>query len=496
VRVLFAASEVAPLSKTGGLADVAHALPKALHRLGQDVRVVTPAYRGLLERLEGRGAIGRLELRGHAFTIWEGSAGRDAPRTWLVDCPALFAREGSLYTDATGREFADNALRFGLFGELVARLAVDATGVAWRPDVVHLNDWHTGLAAAWIVAAGPGPGVVFTIHNLAYQGNYPPEATASLGLPPDWMTPAGLEFHGLVSFMKAGLTFSHALTTVSPTYALEIQTPAYGEGMDGVLRGRARDLVGILNGIDEDAWDPQTDPHLRKRYGLADVAEGKRENRRALCERLGLAHDPSSLLAVYVGRLAWQKGVELFLDPAAAIDRPGLQVAILAAGDRALEQSFRDYAMRRAGRVAVAIGYDEPLAHLMEAGADTLLMPSRYEPCGLNQMYSQHYGTIPVVRRTGGLADTVVDATAETLANGSATGVCFEHADATALGWGIGKAIELRREPGTWRALQQAGMQRDFGWSAAAAKFIELYRSLGARLRAVAQRSPIGPAGE
>jgi len=481
VRVLFAASEVAPLAKTGGLADVAHALPKALFRLGEDVRVVTPAYRGLLERLHMRRRIAQLEIRGHAFTIWQGAVERHAPPLWLAHCPSLYARAGSPYAAPDGREFADNALRFGLFGELVARLALDEAGIDWRPDVVHLNDWHTGLAAAWIAAAPSAPGTVFTIHNLAYQGNYPPESAELLGLAADWMTPSGLEFHGQLSFMKAGLVYSDALTTVSPTYAAEIQTPAFGEGMDGVLRGRAGNLSGILNGIDEEIWNPATDPFLARCYGIDDVREGKRANRIALCGRLGLAPDDGSLLAVFIGRLARQKGVDLFLDAAAAIDRPGLQFAMLGAGERGLEQAFVEFAASRPGRVAVTIGYDEPLAHLLEAGADVLVMPSRYEPCGLNQMYSQRYGTIPVVRRTGGLADTVIHATPESLADRTATGVCFEHADPGGIAWALGTAMELRHEPASWSALQRSGMQRDFGWAAAAQKYVELYWSLGER---------------
>jgi starch synthase len=481
VRVLFAASEVAPLSKTGGLADVAHALPKALLRLGQDVRVVTPAYRGLLERLHARRRIAQLEVRGHAFTIWEGAVERNAPPLWLAHCPRLYARAGSPYTAPDGREFADNALRFGLFGELVARLALDEAGIDWRPDVVHLNDWHTGLAAAWIAAAPSAPGTVFTIHNLAYQGNYPLEAAGPLGLPAAWMTPSGLEFHGQLSFMKAGLVYSGALTTVSPTYAAEIRTAAFGEGMDGVLRGRSESLTGILNGIDDETWNPATDPQLARRYGPDDVRDGKRANRIALCDRVGLAPDDDSLLAVYIGRLARQKGVDLFLDPAAAIDRPGLQFAMLGAGERGLEQAFMDFAATRPGRVAVAIGYDEPLAHQLEAGADVLVMPSRYEPCGLNQMYSQRYGTIPVVRRTGGLADTVIHATPESLADRTATGLCFEHADPGGIAWALGTAMELRRQPAAWSALQRSGMQRDFGWAAAARKYVDLYWSLGER---------------
>ena len=239
MRVLFAASEVAPLSKTGGLADVAHALPKALCRLGHELRVVTPAYRGMLEQVTARRRVGALNLRGHSFAVWEGVLEPGGAPLWLVDCAELFVRDGALYTNATGREYLDNATRFGLFSELVAQLAAGQGGTDWRPDVVHLNDWHTGLAAAWIGQAAAAPPCVFTIHNLAYQGNYTTAQVASLGLPASWMSPAGLEFHGQASFIKAGLVYADALTTVSPTYAREILTPEFGDGMDGVLRGRA-----------------------------------------------------------------------------------------------------------------------------------------------------------------------------------------------------------------------------------------------------------------
>ena len=477
MRVLFAASEVAPLSKTGGLADVAQALPKALRKLGADLRVVTPAYRGMLDACRWLHPIGVIESNGFVFSVREGVLERGGAPLWLLDCPELYGRAGSLYTNAVGQEYPDNARRFGLFCSLLARLATGRSGIAWRPDVVHLNDWHTGLAAAWIRESTPRPGTVFTIHNLAYQGNYPAAQAESLGLPAAWMTSAGLEFHGQLSFMKAGLVSVDAVTTVSPSYAREIQTTEFGCGMDGVLRARAATLTGILNGIDEETWNPATDAHIVRRYGPDDVAEGKRANRLALQQRFGLSPDPDALLAIYVGRLAHQKGVDRLLE-AAAIDRPGLQFALLGTGDRALESDLAKFAAGRPGRVAATFGHDEALAHLMEAGADVLLMPSRFEPCGLNQMYSQRYGTIPVVRRTGGLADTVVDASEATLADGTATGIHFAHADAGGIDWGISRALQLRATPGAWRALQQNGMRRDFGWARTARRFMELYESL------------------
>jgi starch synthase len=292
------------------------------------------------------------------------------------------------------------------------------------------------------------------------------------------MSPAGIEFHGQLSFMKAGIVYADSISTVSATYAREILTPELGCGMDGALRQRADSLTGIRNGIDEEIWNPSADRHLSRRYGVGEVAEGKQANRRALERQLGLERDDASLLAIFIGRLAHQKGADLLLEAEAAIGRAGLQFALLGSGDRKLESAFASLAAGHPGRVAVTLGHDEPLAHLMEAGADALLMPSRFEPCGLNQMYSQRYGTVPVVRRTGGLADTVVDATAATLADGTATGICFEHADAGAIGWGIGRAMELRRQPEAWRALQRNGMQRDFGWSRTASQYVELYRTL------------------
>ena len=478
MRILFAASEVAPVSKTGGLADVACALPKALSRLGHDVRVVTPAWRGTLQAFRALETVVEARVDGLRFVVREGRLEPGSTPLWLVDCPELFVRAGSLYTGEDGREYPDNARRFGLYGRLVAQLALGLGGSARRFDVVHLNDWHTALAAAWLQQSISRPGILFTIHNLAFQGNYPAGEAAALGLPPDWMSPAGIEFHGQLSFMKAGLVHADAISTVSPTYAREILTPEFGAGMDGVLRQRAAALSGIRNGVDVETWNPETDEYLARRYGRHDVAAGKQANRRVLEQRLGLAQDDESLLAVFVGRLAHQKGVDLLLDAAAGIDRPGLQFALLGTGERAFESAFADLAAKHRGRVAVAIAHDESLAHLMEAAADAFLMPSRFEPCGLNQMYSQVYGTIPVVRRTGGLADTVTDATPTSLADGSATGICFDHADAGAVSWAIGRAMELRRQPATWSALRQGGMRRDFSWAATAGRYVDLYRTL------------------
>jgi starch synthase len=471
LRVLYAASEALPFSKTGGLADVAHALPEALARAGADVRLVCPAYAGSLDQLRDRTELATLTVQGQRFTVWEGHPEHERLRAWLIECPALFARAGTPYVDAQGHDFADNAWRFGCFSEAVARLA-RGEGSGWRPDVLHLNDWQTGLAPAWL--GGPQrPRIVFTIHNLAYQGVFERREFDALGVPGDLWNPAGVEFHGQGSFLKAGLTQSDWLTTVSPTYAEEIQTAGFGQGLDGLLRHRRSRLSGILNGIHDELWDPQRDPHLAARYSAATVADGKRRNKRALQEELGLQPGEQPLLGI-VSRIAEQKGIDLVLAAAAELGSVPLQFVLLGAGDRHLERQLTAWAAANPGRIAVRIGYDEPLAHRIEAASDMFLMPSRYEPCGLNQMYSQRYGTVPVVRRVGGLADSVVNATADALKSGQATGIVFETADTGGVVYGIRRALELYGTP-HWQAMQARGMATDFSWRHTAAAYLSLY---------------------
>lgn len=476
MRVLFAASECWPLIKTGGLADVAYALPLALATAGHDLRVVLPAYRGLIDQLSSARRVGQLDIRGQVFGIVEGQLPGTALSVWLVDAPYLYARDGDPYRDASGRDFADNAWRFGCFCEAIHALALGAIG-GWRADVVHANDWQTGPALSWLSLAPQPPRRVFTIHNLAYQGYFGREAFDFLGLPSSLWNPEGVEMYGGFSFMKAGITGADVITTVSPTYASEIQTPAYGCGLDPLLRSRAARLVGIANGIDTAAWDPAHDPLLVRRYSVGSLRQGKNANKRDLQSQLALADDVDAPLIGIVTRLAEQKGSDLILG---ALDglmaaHPRLQFALLASGDRAQEQAWRDAAARYPQRIGVQLRYDESLAHRIEAGADLFLMPSRFEPCGLNQMYSQRYGTVPVVRRTGGLADTVVDATDQTLADGSATGVMFNDADAGAVRWAVDRALALRAGGPRWKAMQVAGMQRDFGWDQAAQRYLALY---------------------
>jgi starch synthase len=476
MRVLFAASECWPLIKTGGLADVAYALPLALTRSGVDVRVVIPGYRGLAARLEAAQPILTLNIRGQSFRIVEGRLPGSPLTIWLVDAPYLYDRAGDPYRDEWGRDFVDNAWRFGCFCEAVHGLALGATG--WTADIVHGNDWQTGPALSWLSTVYPRPKLIFTIHNMAYQGWFGREVFDILGLPGSLWSIDGVEMYGGFNFMKAGLSAADWITTVSPTYAQEIQTPQYGNGLDGLLRWRADRLIGITNGVETESWNPATDALVARRFSDKSLRQGKNANKKALQEQMGLRVDADAAVAGVVTRLAEQKGTDLIL---AAIDtlmyrHPELQIAVLASGDRAQEQGLRAASARHSGRVAAQLRYDETLAHRIEAGADLFLMPSRFEPCGLNQMYSQRYGTVPVVRRTGGLADTVIDATPDTIADGTATGVHFENADVGGVLWGVARALELKGQPDVWKAMQLAGMARDFSWERAAAEYIALYQ--------------------
>ena len=474
-KLLFASSEVVPLAKTGGLADVAAALPAALSRLGLDVRIVMPAYRGCRAKLQNVMRIGAFKVRDQPFEILEGHLSGNSARIWLVDCPALYDREGDPYHDTRHQPWGDNAWRFACFSEAVARLALGEGNGGWIADAVHNNDWQTGLVPALLSREKKPPRTVFTIHNLAYAGLFPRGEFEVLGLPPALWSPDYLEFHGSWSMLKAGLVFSDVITTVSPTYALEIQTPAFGCGFDGLLRHLSAKLRGILNGIDDLVWNPATDPLLARTYSAADVEAGKSENRRALQMELGLAADDDAMLIGMVSRMTDQKGTDLVLASLPALLDLPVQIALLASGDRAQEVAFTLAAARSPKRIGVRLAYDERLAHRIEAGSDVFLMPSRFEPCGLNQMYSQRYGTIPIVRRVGGLADTVTDATHDSLQAGTATGVLFDHADVPGLRYGVERAISLLRNPTARQSMQMAGMQRDFSWNAPARQYRDLY---------------------
>lgn len=475
LRVLYAASEVFPFAKTGGLADVAAGLPKALAGRGVELRVALPAYRGWRDRAGTARAVAQLVVQGRPFTVWEAAA---APNLayWLLDCPDLFDRPGDPYQESVGRPWHDNGQRFGSFAEALARLAGGCGGFV--ADIVHANDWHTGLAMPWLRSMGARAGGVFTIHNLAYQGVFPAEQASELHLPASWWHPDGVEFHGRLNHLKAGIVYADAVTTVSPTYALEIQSPEYGNGLDGLLHAHRGKLRGIVNGIDERSWDPAADPAIPCRYNSRTVTHGKQVNKSALQREMGLHEDPGVALVGVVSRLAQQKGIDLIVHAHEVLRHLPVQFAILGEGEPQLRQDLERIAGANPGRVALRLGHDEAGARRIIAGADLFLMPSRFEPCGLTQMYSQRYGTVPVVRRTGGLADTVVDADDPALADGSATGVQFIHADTGGLLYGIGRALELRSRPRQWLAMQRAGMKRDFSWNRVAAEYLSVYERL------------------
>ncbi len=470
LRILFVASECAPWVKTGGLADVVAALPPALVAAGLDVRVCLPFYRSL--RPEVGEAPPVATVLGALVRKARLPSGIIA---YLIDAPWLFGRDGGPYQDAEGRDWPDNAQRFGLFAHAAAVLASDETPLLWRPDIFHGHDWQAGLGPLWLKTGLPKPAPsVMTIHNLAFQGLFPPETAEALRLPPGVFAVEGAEFYGRLSFLKAGLHYADVLTTVSPTYAQEIQGEGQGCGLHGLLTRRRNDLTGIVNGIDDRVWDPATDPLIPARYDRDRLA-GKAVNKEAVQRRFDLAADPGRPLFTMVGRLTWQKGVDLVAEVADRLVRAGGQLVVLGTGERGLEDGLRALAHRHRGAVSVRIGFDEALAHEMEAGADIFLMPSRFEPCGLNQMYSQRYGTPPVARATGGIADTV-DGVGPGDCEGS--GFLFDEATGQALWESIERALGAYRAPACWRRIMETGMRKDFSWAASAARYRALYHTL------------------
>jgi starch synthase len=483
LRIVFAASEVFPLVKTGGLADVVGSLPPALIAQGAAARIAVPAYRGWRSQVGTPEPLLRLSLHGHDLTVWQATHSQLSVPLWLFDCAELFDRPGDPYHDAQGLPWLDNGLRFGLFSEAVAIAAEARETTGFDTDVLHAHDWQTGLSLPWLrerdgLAAG-----VFTIHNLAYQGNFPANLSHALGLPAAWWQIDGVEFHGELSQLKAGIVCADHITTVSPTYAAEIQTAQHGVGMAGLLHARATHLSGILNGIDTDVWNPQQDPAIVYRYDARRVTAGKRANKTALQQQLGLTVDDAPMLVGIVSRFAHQKGIDLLCAALPALMRHPLQFAILGNGDPGIADVLRTASIQAPGRIALHEGFDESLAHRILAGADVFLMPSRYEPCGLTQMYSQRYGTVPIVHHTGGLADSVIDATEQTLADGSASGVHFLNADVGGVLYGVERALQLRDNARTWKAIQRSGMARDFSWTPIATAYLNLYRKLVDRRR-------------
>jgi len=471
LSILFVTPECAPWVKTGGLGDVSAALPKALSRLGHDVRVLMPAYRSMRPMLAAAKRRHVLPAEGPWPEAVLAEVATDGQRLLLLDCPGFYDRAGGPYADPGGLDFEDVLRRFAFLAHVSARVAAGrVAGPA--VDVLHANDWPTGLAPAFLRQLQPEPRTlsVFTVHNLAFQGMFPMAQALSLGLPHAWMQLDGLRHWDQVCLLKGGLRFSDLITTVSPTYAREIQTAEAGCGLDGVLRERAADVYGILNGIDTAEWNPASDTFLAAPYDAADLGP-KRTNRFVLQREAGLDTDAPGMLFGLVSRLTDQKGVDLVQEVTPWLVAEGHQLVLLGKGDAGIEARWLELAARFPGRVAVTLGFDEGRAHRIEAGADAFLMPSRFEPCGLNQMYSQAYGTLPVVRRTGGLADSVIDAE-----NADGDGFVFDAPTPDALRDAMARAARLFADPAAWARVQRRAMALDRDWAASARRYEELFR--------------------
>ena len=476
MKILFATSELAPWVKTGGLGEVAGTLPAALRTHGVDVRVLVPAYPEILRSFPNAKEIAQPNRLGGLLPTPALRQARspDGTPLLLVDYPPYFNRPGNPYLGPEGRDWHDNHLRFGLLSRVAAWLGSEASTLDWQPDIVHCNDWQTGLAPVYLnYLPGRSAKSLFTLHNLAFQGLFDHASLFELGLPDAAWGIDGVEFYGYLSFLKAGLQHADAITTVSPTYAREIQTDAEGMGMGGLLRHRSEKLSGILNGIDTKIWNPAADQHLYQTYSARRL-DAKATNKAELQVELGLEPRPDLPLLGVVSRLTEQKGLDLLLEAAPQVFKLPAQLAVLGSGTPELQQGWAALARKHRGLCAVTIGFDEALAHRIEAGADIFVMPSRFEPCGLNQMYSLRYGTPPVVRATGGLADTVIDAADEKHGNG----FVFGPTTTAALLQALQRAITAWRDPDLWRKLQKRGMARDSSWEEAARQYVELYQRL------------------
>ena len=486
--VLHVCAEVYPLLKTGGLADVTAALPSALIARGCDVRLLLPGFPAVCAGVAQRRVVATLPKRFGAATI-RLTLGllANGVQAYVIEAPELYDRPGNPYADADNHAYADNHRRFALLGWVASQLA-QGLDPAWKVQVVHAHDWHAGLAAAYMKADANAQGrkpvaSVITVHNLAYQGVFGYDIFHELGLPDTFFGIDGVEFHGQVSFLKAGLFYADRITTVSPTYAQEIQQPEQGCGLDGLLRSRAADLVGILNGVDAAVWGPAHDPVIAARYD-GSALEGKTICRTALQTETGLAVQDMAPVFGVVSRLTNQKGLQLVIDEMEDIVALGGQLVLLGTGDATLEAAFVALAAAHPTAVSVEIGYDEAKAHRIVAGCDVILVPSHFEPCGLTQLYGLAYGTLPLVRRVGGLADSVVDCTAQNMAAATATGFVFDGFTKVAFAAAVRRAFALFERRNDWRRLQQQAMQQCFGWDAAACKMLSLYEQIATQVGA------------
>ncbi len=476
MKVLMVASECTPFIKTGGLADVVGALPAALSGQGIECRILLPAYPSLQPLLSDGNQVAQFDdlPGGYGQLVLVSSQGLDL---LLLDAPQLFDRPGLPYTDPNGADWPDNHLRFGALAQAAARVGLDGVE-GWIPDIVHAHDWQTSLTPVYLKQSGQAvPKSVLTIHNIAFQGRFGPHVLSELGLRGDWFHPEALEFHGDLGFLKSGLMFADRITTVSPTYAREILTRHYGMGLEGVLKSRESILSGILNGIDTGTWDPSSDPALNRGYNARSLGR-KADNRAGIAERTGLDPEANGPLFCVISRLTEQKGLDALADAVPHIVNRGGQLAVLGSGQAGLEQAFVDASQRFPGAVGAVIGYDEAFAHLLQGGSDAILIPSRFEPCGLTQLYGLRYGTLPVVARTGGLADTVIDANIAALNTECATGFVFDDVSASGIEAVLDRVFDCFADKKRWQMMQRAAMRQHVGWDQSALEYAQMYQGL------------------
>jgi starch synthase len=473
MEVLSVTSEIYPLIKTGGLADVTGALPVALNKHGVSMKTLVPGYPVVMQALENATTVHSFKtLMGGAATLLSGKAkGLDV---FVLDAPHLFNRAGNPYLGSDGKDWPDNAQRYAALSQVAADLSRGAVG-NYKADILHLHDWQSALAAVYLKYRG-GPKSIVTVHNIAFQGQFPPAYFGILDLPPQAFAIDGVEFYGNVGFLKGGLSCANAITTVSPTYANEICTSAYGMGLEGLLQSRRAQLTGIVNGIDTQVWNPETDPALSEHYNAKNFSK-RHLNKREIEKRFKLEKNEGIIHGV-VSRLTWQKGMDIFASLLDWLVGSGARLAVVGTGEEAIESAFKAAALRHPGRIGVVTAYDEDLSHLVQGGCDTMLVPSRFEPCGLTQLYGLRYGCVPVVARTGGLADTIIDANDAALAAGVATGIQFSPVDGMSLQNALTRTANLYSKKALWQAMQARGMGADVSWDHSAAEYAELYKSL------------------
>ncbi len=482
MKILFVTSEAFPLIKTGGLADVSGSLPNALKNLHLDVRLLIPGYPAVLQALgetQKIATIHNLPEVGQVNLLLGSMPETNVP-VIAIESAALFEREGNPYINAAGHDWPDNALRFGILSKVAALLANKKKHlIDWQPDIVHCNDWQTGLTPAYMkLAEHTDTKSVMSIHNMAFQGCFPPHFLRTLQLPPEHFVMDGLEYHGQLSFLKAGLFYADAISTVSPKYAQEIQTNAFGFGLEGLLAKRHQEVTGILNGIEPNEWSPKYDTYICENYSIRKLGN-KKLVKAALQARLGLKVDANAPLLGVVSRLTYQKGLDMLLPVLPQLLAQGCQLAALGSGEYSMQAAFVDLAHDYPTQVSVTVGYNEPLSHQIMAGTDIFIMPSRFEPCGLNQLYGLAYGTPPVVNATGGLADSVVDTNEQTLKNKTANGFVMPETSSYGLLYTIERAVQTYKEtPKVWQQLQKNGMSLNLSWDHSAQEYLKMYENL------------------